>query len=251
MLPTRFPVNRPFGSGEEEKNRFPRWPPKLPTQVLVSWPFGSGEKVKNRFSSWAPSWISYRKDFTFFDVQVTPMLPTKFRVSWPVGSGEEAKNRFSSWPPWWPSWISDWNDFSYFWSTNYPYDFLPSFKSCGLSVQEKKGKNRFSRWPPWRSSWISDRNNFNYIRSTGHPDASYQVSHQLAFRFRWRSQKIEFQVGRQCGHLRFPIGMMFAIFDLQVTPMLPTKFRFRRRSEKKTFKMAAMAAILDFRPERF
>ena len=27
-----------------------------------------------------------------------------------------------------------------------------------------------------------------------------------------------------CGHLGFPIRKIFAIFDLQVTPMLPTKF---------------------------
>ena len=27
MLPTKFQVNRPFGSGEEAKNRFSRWPP--------------------------------------------------------------------------------------------------------------------------------------------------------------------------------------------------------------------------------
>ena len=26
------------------------------------------------------------------------------------------------------------------------------------------------------------------------------------------------------GHLGFPIGMILAIFDLQVTPMLPSKF---------------------------
>ena len=27
------------------------------------------------------------------------------------------------------------------------------------------------------------------------------------------------------GHLGFPIGTILAIFDLQVTPMLPTKYR--------------------------
>ena len=41
-------------------------------------------------------------------------------------------------------------------------------------------KNRFSRWRPWRPSWISDRNDFSYFWSTSHPDASYQVSSQLA-----------------------------------------------------------------------
>ena len=43
----------------------------------------------------------------------------------------------------------------------------------------------------------------------------------------------------------------FSFFDLQVTLMLPTvwcqlAFQLRRRSEKLIFKMAAMAAILEF-----
>ena len=135
----------------------------LPTKFRVNWPFGSGEEAKNRFSrwrSWRPSWISDRHDFSFFLIyksprcflaslvsiglsvqeksgkidfqdgghlgfpigtilaifylQVTPMLPSKFGVNWPFGSGEEAKNRFSRWRPWRPSWISDRHDFSYF-----------------------------------------------------------------------------------------------------------------------------------------
>ena len=35
------------------------------------------------------------------------------------------------------------------------------------------------------------------------------------------AKKIDFQDG---GHLGFPIGMILAIFDLQVTQMLPTKY---------------------------
>ena len=42
MRPTKFGVNRPFGSGEEEKNRFSRWRP------------------------WRPSWISDWNDFSYF-----------------------------------------------------------------------------------------------------------------------------------------------------------------------------------------
>ena len=41
MLPTRFQVNDPFGSGEEVNNRFSRWP--------------SGQ----------PSWISDQNDFSY------------------------------------------------------------------------------------------------------------------------------------------------------------------------------------------
>ena len=42
MLPSKFGVNWPFGSGEEAKNRFSRWQP------------------------WRPSWISNRHDFSYF-----------------------------------------------------------------------------------------------------------------------------------------------------------------------------------------
>ena len=42
MLPTNFRVNWPFGSVEEAKNRFSRWP------------------------SWLPSWVSDQKDFSYF-----------------------------------------------------------------------------------------------------------------------------------------------------------------------------------------
>ena len=38
-------------------------------------------------------------------------------------------------------------------------------------------------------------------------------------------RKIDFQDGYHGGHLRFPIRKILAIFDLQVTPILPTKFR--------------------------
>ena len=42
-----------------------------------------------------------------------------------------------------------------------------------------------------------------------HSDASYRVSSKLAF----------------FGHTGFPIGSILAIYDLQITPMLPTKFQ--------------------------
>ena len=39
-----------------------------------------------------------------------------------------------------------------------------------------------------------------------------------------KKQKIDFQDGCHGSHLGFPIGTILAIFDLQVTPMLPTRF---------------------------
>ena len=69
----------------------------LPTKFRVSWPFGSGEEEKNRFSRWLlwwPSSISDQKDFTIFDLLVTPILPTTFQDEWPFCAGEETKINF-------------------------------------------------------------------------------------------------------------------------------------------------------------
>ena len=165
---------------------------------------------------------------------MAPIFPGKFGVSWPFGSRAEVQNRFSRWRP---SWISDLNDFSCCFIYKSLRCFLPSFKSTGLSVQEKKqkidfqdgghnghfgflietilaifdlqvtrmlptkfqvnwhfgsggeGKNRFSRWLLQLPSWISNRKDFNYFWSSSQPDVSYQVSSQLAYRFRRKSQK--------------------------------------------------------------
>ena len=40
--------------------------PMLPSKFGVNWPFGSGEEAKNRFSRWRPFWISHRHDFSYF-----------------------------------------------------------------------------------------------------------------------------------------------------------------------------------------
>ena len=68
-------------------------------------------------------------------------------------------------------------------------------------------------------------NNFSYFWSTSHPDASYQVSSQLAFWFGRRRGKTDFHDGHHGSHLGFRIGTVLAIFDLEVTPMLPTEFQ--------------------------
>ena len=54
----------------------------------------------------------------------------------------------------------------------------------------EEAKNRFSRWPPpCRPSWIYDCHDFSYFWSTSHPNASYELSSQLAFRCSRRSEK--------------------------------------------------------------
>ena len=41
--------------------------PMLPSKFGVNWPFGSGEEVKNRFSRWLP-WISDQHDFSYLAI---------------------------------------------------------------------------------------------------------------------------------------------------------------------------------------
>ena len=88
------------------------------------------------------------------------------------------------------------------------------------SGEEAKNKNRFSRWPPWQLSWISDQNDFSYFLSMS-PRCFLPSLESIGLSVQVKKRKIDFQDG---GHLVFPIGTILAIFDLQVTPMLPTKY---------------------------
>ena len=64
---------------------------------------------------------------------------------------------------------------------------------------------------------------FQLFWSTNNPDASYEDSSGRPVQEKKR--KIDFQDGRHCSRLGFPIGTIYAIFHLQVTAMLPTQFR--------------------------
>ena len=111
-----------------------------------------------------------------FDLQVTPMLHSKFGVNWPFSSGEGTKNRFSRWPHGGHLGFPISTILAIFELQVTP--MLPSkFGVNWLFGSGEGAKNRFSRWRP---SWISDLNDFSYLLSTTHPDASYQVSSQLA-----------------------------------------------------------------------
>ena len=73
----------------------------LPTKFQVNWPFGSGEAAKIDFQDGCHGGhlgFPIGMILAIFDLQVTLMLPTKFQVNWSFGSGEEVKNRFSRFP---------------------------------------------------------------------------------------------------------------------------------------------------------
>ena len=183
-----------------QTNRFSRWwPSRISDQIDFSYLWStshppasyqvssqlvflsSGEEAKNRFSNgghgnhlWFPIWTI----LSIFDLQVTLMLPTKFQVNWPFGSGEEAKNRLSR--------CQHGGHLGFRIGTISAIFYLQVTLMLPTKFQVnwpfgsgQEAKNRFLRW-----SWIFDRNDFCYFWSTSRPNASYQVSGQLAFGFR-------------------------------------------------------------------
>ena len=147
-----------------------------------------------------------------FDLQVTLMLPTKFQVNWPFSSGEEAKNRFSRWLPWRPSWISGWHNFSFFLiykSRKCRDHFLARFRDILAFFCKKLHQN-------------SGSEKKNRTLNFSHFAPSLE---SIGLSVQEKKRKIDFQDGGHSGHLGFPIGTILAIFDLQVTLMLPTKYQ--------------------------
>ena len=116
----------------------------------------------------------------------------------------------------------------------------------GLSVQEKV-KNRFLS---------GHRGHLRFAIGTilaifHHYDTSYQVSSQLAFRFRRRSEKQIFNRAAKrpswISHRNdFSYFSSTSQPDASYQVFRQLAFRFKRRGRKQIFKVATMAAILDF-----
>ena len=81
----------------------------------------------------------------------------------------------------------------------------------------EESKNRFSRWRP--------RKDFSYFWSKKSPRCFLPGFESNGFSVQKKKRKIYFQDGGHGGHLRFPVERILATFNLQVIPMLPTKFR--------------------------
>ena len=83
--------------------------PMLPIKFQVNWPFGSGEEVNNfsRWLPWRPSWISDWHDFIYFWSTTHPNV--SYQVWSQLASSVQEKKL-----------NIDWHGFSYFWSTSHP-----------------------------------------------------------------------------------------------------------------------------------
>ena len=157
--------------------------------------------------------------WAIFDLQVAWYFLSRLESAGLSVQEKMHKNRFSRQRPWYTSCASDRNDFSYFWSTSClktTFQFPVNWLFCSEEAQ-----SWFLRWRPWWPSWISDQNHFSYFWSTSHPDSFYQ-STGLPVQ---KKLKINLKDGSHGSHLGLLIRTILAIFDLQVAPILPTKFR--------------------------
>ena len=105
-----------------------------------------------------------------------------------------------------------------------PWWFLPSFKSIGLSVQEKKRKIDFQdgRHSSHLGFPIKTILSILDLKVTPCFLPSFK---SISLSVQEKKWKIDFQDGRHGGHLGFPIETISAIFYLKDTPMPPVKFR--------------------------
>ena len=202
-----YQINWTFSSGEEVQNRYPRqlpWhhlgflirtilalfylqvTPMLPTKFGVSWSFGSGEEGKTKFLRWQPwwpSWISNQNDFSYFDLLVTRCFLSSFKTTVPMF--QEKKQKI------------DFQDGSHGGQLAFPtgtilaisYLQVTPMLSTKFHVNSplssgEETKDSFYTWRSWWPAWILDLINFSYFWCTSHPNASYQVSNQLAFRIK-------------------------------------------------------------------
>ena len=116
------------------------------------------------------------------------------------------------------------------------------------SFQEKKVQNKIFKMTTRAAIWDSLSQRFELFLIYKSPRCFLSGFESIGLSVQ-KKGKIEFQDGR---HLGFPTGTILAIFISTSHPNPSYQFSnqlvlwFRKISEKKSFKMATMMAILDF-----
>ena len=106
-----------------------------------------------------------------------------------------------------------------------PRCLLSSFESVGLPVQEKKQKINFQDGRHGGHLGLLIERIFCYVFIYKPPPYFLSSFESTDLPVQKTKRKINFHDGRHGGHLGFPIETILAVFDLQVTSMLLTKFR--------------------------
>ena len=211
MLPTQFRVNWVFCSGKEVKIDFHDghhgshlgfmtgtilaffWSTSHPdasyhVSSQLAFRFRRRKNGFSRWLPWWPSWISDQNDFSYFLSTSHPNDSYPFKSIGLLGQEKKWKINFQDGPYGGQLGFPIGSILAFF---DLPViQMLPTkFRINWPFGSGEEVKNRFSRWLPWWPSWISDQNDFSYFLSTSDPNDSYQVSSQLAFQFKRRSEK--------------------------------------------------------------
>ena len=224
----------------------PWWPSWLSDKIGFSSSESDVVWRVSRLQPWPPSWILELDDFSISESSCHSMHPIKFRLKRIYGLAGHVAWKISRWPP--PSWISERVDFS-----NSYLHIIPMLPiKLKLNPTNCSGADviwRFSRWLPWWPSWISRRDHFCFSKC---PDAFHQISAQSEADNNWRfsrqrrgrpswiSLQNDFSNSESPCHSNAS-HQVFAHSDLS----------FGSRCDLKIIKLASVAAILDFRTERF
>ena len=115
-------------------------------------------------------------------------------------------------------------------------------ESIGFSVQEKKQKIDFQDSDHSGHLGFPIGTILSILFIYKSPQGFLPSIESIGLSVQEKKRKIDFQNGSHGGHLGFQIGTILAVSDLRhasykVLSQLP--FKFRRRSERQTFKMAA------------
>ena len=147
--------------------------------------------------------------------------------------------------------ISNQKDFSYCWYTS-PWYFQWTLSQLPFGFRRKSSKQTF-KMDAMAAIWdfLSQWFELFFIYKSSH--CLLPSFEPIGFSVHQKKGKINFQDDH---HLGFPIGTILAIFISTSHPAASYQFSnqlalwFRKISEK-SFKMAAMVAILDFRSKQF
>ena len=115
--------------------------------------------------------------------------------------------------------------FSLFLIYKSPRCFLASLEATGLSVQEKKRKIDFQHSGHLGFPIGTILAIFDLQVTLMLPSKIFKIGVNWPDFGSGEEAKNRFSNGGHGGHLGFPIGTILAIFDLQVTLMLPTKYQ--------------------------
>ena len=203
--------------------------------------------------------LGYRngKNLAILNLQVTEMPPTKFRFNPTSRSGAEVVWRFSRWLSWWPSWISERNDFSHSESLCCSDARLPSsFSSNRLRVWEEMSFEDFQDGQhgghvAYQNGMILAILNLHVapMPSTKFGlDLTWGLGADVVSRFsRWPPRRPSWLAEQN--DFSNSDSLCFSNASQQVSAQ--SNLRFGRRCRLKTFKMSAMAALLDIGMKRF